>query len=87
MAASQHQDTISTNKQSVEIVKIENAETQDETIWLQRYPLLVSKSPEELAALNKSVLRKLDWRFLPCISLMLLMKLVLRSIVSQKRTC
>jgi hypothetical protein len=35
---------------------------------LDRYPLLVGKSEVELALLNKKVLRKLDWRFLPCIT-------------------
>ena len=41
---------------------------------LQRYPLLVNKSEVEMALLNKKVLKKLDWRFLPCITFMLLMK-------------
>lgn len=41
---------------------------------LQRYPLLAGKSEVEMALLNKKVLRKLDWRFLPCITFMLLMK-------------
>ena len=41
---------------------------------LQRYPLLVNKSEVEMALLNKKVLQKLDWRFLPCITFMLLMK-------------
>jgi len=41
---------------------------------LQRYPLLADKSEVEMALLNKRVLKKLDWRFLPCITFMLLMK-------------
>jgi hypothetical protein len=41
---------------------------------LQRYPLLADKSEVEMALLNKAVLKKLDWRFLPCITFMLLMK-------------
>lgn len=41
---------------------------------LQRYPLLAGKSEVEMAMLNKKVLKKLDWRFLPCITFMLLMK-------------
>jgi hypothetical protein len=40
----------------------------------QRYPLLANASPEKLDALNKAVLKKLDWRFLTVITLMLLMK-------------
>jgi hypothetical protein len=64
----------STPKGSVEIVKVENAQIDVEATWIQQYPLLANKSEEELAALNKAVLRKLDWKFLPCITLMLLMK-------------
>jgi hypothetical protein len=67
-------DAASISKPSAEIVKIENAVPDDESVWIQQYPLLANKSPEELAALNKSVLRKLDWKFLPCITFMLLMK-------------
>jgi len=47
--------------------------TLDDEI-LQRYPLLAGKSEVEMALLNKKVLKKLDWKFLPCITFMLLMK-------------
>lgn len=67
-------DAVSISKPSAEIVKIEDAVPDDASVWIQQYPLLAGKSPEELAALNKSVLRKLDWKFLPCITFMLLMK-------------
>lgn len=40
----------------------------------QRFPLLADASQEKLDALNKAVMRKLDWRFLPVITLMLLMR-------------
>jgi hypothetical protein len=40
----------------------------------QNYPLLADASEEKLEELNKAVLRKLDWVFLPVITLMLLMK-------------
>lgn len=40
---------------------------------LNRYPLLVGKSEVDMALLNKKVLKKLDWYFLPCITFMLLM--------------
>lgn len=43
-------------------------------VCLQRYPLLRDKSEDELKLLNKKVLRKLDWKFLPTITAMLLMK-------------
>lgn len=63
-----------TPKQRIEIIKVENADPSNEAIWIQQYPLLVDKTTDELATLNKSVLKKLDWKFLPCISIMLLMK-------------
>lgn len=71
-------DQVSVSKQSAEIVKIENAAPDDASVWIQQYPLLREKTEEELAALNKAVLRKLDWKFLPCITIMLLMKYVIR---------
>lgn len=37
---------------------------------LNRYPLLVGKSEVEMALLNKKVLKKLDWWFLPTITFM-----------------
>ena len=43
-------------------------------VLLERYSLIKDKSKEELDALNKKVLKKLDWKFLPCITMMLLMK-------------
>ena len=46
---------------------------------LNRYPLLVGKSEVDMALLNKKVLRKLDWRFLPCITTMLLMNYLVSS--------
>jgi hypothetical protein len=67
------------NINSIEHVeKSGGAVTADEI--LHRYPLLVGKSEVELALLNKKVLQKLDWKFLPCITFMLLMNyLVLHS--------
>lgn len=37
---------------------------------LNRYPLLVGKSEVDMALLNKKVLKKLDWWFLPTITFM-----------------
>ncbi|CAG9948409.1 unnamed protein product [Clonostachys rosea f. rosea IK726] len=51
----------------------------------QRYPLLANASPEKLDALNKAVLKKLDWRFLTVITLMLLMNYLDRINVSNAR--
>lgn len=42
--------------------------------WLQGFPLIKDKTPEERKAIEKSLVRKLDWKFLPCITMMLLMK-------------
>ena len=42
-----------------------------------RFELLKDKSDEQMAALNKQLLRKLDWRLMPCITLMFLMKYVM----------
>lgn len=44
--------------------------------YLDRFPLIKDKTPEELQKIEKSLVRKLDWKFLPCITLMLLMKYV-----------
>ena len=60
----------STSKEASQHVE----ETLERDQLLEGWPLLKNKSPEELKALNKSVLRKLDWKFLPCVTMMLLMK-------------
>jgi len=62
-----------------EVTMIEDANPVHDPEYLSRYPLLMGKTEEELQSLNKSVLRKLDWKFLPCISMMLLMKCVTKS--------
>ena len=41
---------------------------------LELFPILQDKTPEELEQLNRSVVRKLDWQFLPCITMILLMR-------------
>ena len=41
---------------------------------LVHFPILQDKSHEELELLNKAVLRRLDWYFLPCVTMMLLMR-------------
>ncbi|KAI1393108.1 major facilitator superfamily transporter [Hypoxylon trugodes] len=53
--------------------------------YLEQWPLLREKSPEELAALDKAVVKKLDWRFLPCMTAMLLMNYLDRINVSNAR--
>lgn len=44
--------------------------------YLEQFPLIRDKSPEERKKIEKSLVRKLDWKFLPCITLMLLMKYI-----------
>ena len=53
---------------------LEQAQPSNEQLWIQEYDLLHNKSQEELTALNKKVVKKLDWRFLTTITAMLLMK-------------
>lgn len=64
----------SDSKRSVEIIKVEDANVNAEASYLQRYPLLVNKTEDGLKALNKAVLKKLDWKLLPCITIMLLFR-------------
>jgi ABC-type transporter lipoprotein component MlaA len=39
-----------------------------------RFETLKDLNEEEMAALNKRLVRRLDWRLMPCITLMFLMK-------------
>lgn len=50
----------------------ENATGRDEV--LERYGLIRDKTSEERAAIEKALVRKLDWKFLPMVTAMLLMK-------------
>ncbi|KAJ4381471.1 hypothetical protein N0V86_002830 [Didymella sp. IMI 355093] len=50
-----------------------------------RFETLRDLSEEQMAALNKKVLRKLDWRLMPCITLMFLMNYLDRINVSNAR--
>ncbi|KAL3430344.1 major facilitator superfamily domain-containing protein [Aspergillus tetrazonus] len=52
---------------------------------LVHFPILQDKSHEELELLNKAVLRKLDWYFLPCVTVMLLMSYLDRINISNAR--
>lgn len=44
---------------------------------LERYELIRDKSAEERQAIEKSLVRKLDFKFLPMVTAMLMMKLAL----------
>lgn len=50
----------------------ENAPVRDPL--LEHYELIRDKTPEELKALDRSVRRHLDWKFLPMVCAMLMMK-------------
>jgi len=41
--------------------------------WIQEYPLLVGKTPEELNKLEKSLKKRLDYIFLPMVTMVLFM--------------
>ncbi|KAL4812523.1 major facilitator superfamily domain-containing protein [Aspergillus spinulosporus] len=62
---------------------LENVSEADR--MLVHFPILQDKCQEELEQLNKAVLRKLDWYFLPCVTMMLLMSYLDRINVSNAR--
>ena len=80
---SQVSDRKSIEKPQVEA--FEDVQIANEELWLQQYELLSGKSKEELDALNKKVVKKLDWRFLVTITAMLLMNYLDRINVSNAR--
>jgi hypothetical protein len=41
--------------------------------WIQEYPLLNEKSPEELSKIEKSLKKRLDYIFLPMVTMVLFM--------------
>ncbi|KAG8670896.1 hypothetical protein FPOAC2_04203 [Fusarium poae] len=61
----------------------ENAPERDEV--LERYELIRDKTPEERAAIEKSLVRKLDWKFLAMVTAMLMMNYLDRINVSNAR--
>ncbi|KAF9878096.1 major facilitator superfamily transporter [Colletotrichum karsti] len=64
-------------------IELENAPVRDPL--LDPYDLIKDKSPEELRALDKSVRKKLDWKFLPMVCAMLMMNYLDRINVSNAR--
>ncbi|RTE81592.1 hypothetical protein BHE90_003917 [Fusarium euwallaceae] len=65
-------------------VEFEEVAPPHDTI-LERYELIRNKTPEELKAIEKSLVRKLDWKFLPMVTAMLLMNYLDRINVSNAR--
>lgn len=53
---------------------IEKNNPGDSYQFLDYFPCLLEKTPDELKTLEKKLLRKLDWQFLPCVTMMLLMR-------------
>jgi hypothetical protein len=52
---------------------VEYAVEGSDNEYLANYPLLVDKTPEELKQLEKSLLRRLDYIFLPMMTMVLFM--------------
>lgn len=68
--------SVKSNRHSLDIksnVKLEEF-APERDLFLERYEVIREKSPEELRAIEKSLVRKLDWKFLPMVTAMLLMK-------------
>ncbi|VUC31202.1 unnamed protein product [Clonostachys rosea] len=61
------------DQEKVECAELENGAPERDA-WLDRFELLRDKTPEELKAIDKKLLQKLDWKFLPFVSFMLIMK-------------
>ncbi|KAI7525395.1 major facilitator superfamily transporter, partial [Hortaea werneckii] len=81
-ASSTKDATIDFDKQAAGHVEVVD---NTERLLLNRYPLLRDFSQGELDKLDKAVVRKLDWVFLPCVTLMLLMNYLDRINVSNAR--
>ena len=56
-----------------EVLPENNAQITPQQIQA-RFDTLRDLSAEQMAALNKKLVSKLDWRLMPCITLMFLMK-------------
>ncbi|KAL2110286.1 hypothetical protein VUR80DRAFT_1396 [Thermomyces stellatus] len=77
------QDSVDLKENLGNDVELEENTQRDE--YLERYELIRNKSPEERKALEKSLVRKLDWKFMPTVCAMLLMNYLDRINVSNAR--
>jgi hypothetical protein len=75
-AGADHRRSASMDSKTEKVIE-EQVESSLEDLMLERFSLLRDKTVEERKAIEKSLVRKLDWKFLPCITMMLLMKYVL----------
>lgn len=62
---------------------VESLETVSPQAIQQRFSTLASLDDEQMAALHKRMLRRIDWRLMPTITIMFLMKYVQRVPVSR----
>jgi hypothetical protein len=71
-------DRRSLQDEKVDIQEYERAVNDNGVVSQQeiqgRFDLLRDLNPEQMALLNKKVLRKVDWRLMPTITVMFLMK-------------
>ena len=79
MATHDNSDARSISNEKLDAVHIENGAVEQNGICSPeevqgRYPLLRDLNKDQMAALNKKVLRKLDWRLMPTITIMFLLK-------------
>jgi hypothetical protein len=68
MAAPNQTFALDKKQFSSEHVEIAGSQSEHNIEYLSRYPLIADKSPEELRQIEKGLLRKLDWIFLPVVS-------------------
>ncbi|KAL4951868.1 major facilitator superfamily domain-containing protein [Aspergillus filifer] len=83
MTATERKVTLENDEPKAALEAIEDVSEAER--MLSHFPILQDKTPEELEKLNKAVLRKLDWYFLPCVTMMLLMSYLDRINVSNAR--
>jgi hypothetical protein len=68
-------EALETEKRIEDVSNPPNAERYIAPEVIQaRFDLLRDLGPDEMAALNKRVVRKIDWHMMPCVTLMFLMK-------------
>jgi MFS family permease len=79
------QDSVAKDPNALHVESSGDVNGLDLVALRQRFPLLADASEEKLADLDKQVLKKLDWVFLPYITLMLLMNYLDRVNVSNAR--
>ncbi|KAL4963416.1 major facilitator superfamily domain-containing protein [Aspergillus stella-maris] len=83
MTATERKTTLENDEPKSALEAVEDVSEAER--MLSHFPILQDKTPEELEKLNKAVLRKLDWYFLPCVTMMLLMSYLDRINVSNAR--